>query len=284
MLPICCRKASPLWLLDIRTSRIDGGIKGFLLDRVKVFESVFFTRIIVLSEGLKKNLFHNRMANRIFILPLGANIDKFKNTETNRNIWSLINIKQDDTILTYIGAIDRTRKIENMLEAFHIVLNKVKKVNLKLVIIGGANNRIEELKRKTAELSIDENVCFLGHISYDRIPEHMVNSDIGLSYIPKNRVYDCQPPLKTFEYLAASLPVVATDTSSNLDIIEDGINGIITTDDPADFANGILRLLQDQQLKNSVKARSAESIVEYDWENVVNHLLEIYQFQRKEKT
>lgn len=118
---------------------------------------------------------------------------------------------------------------------------------------------------------------FLGKVPYEDVPDYLVNSDIGLAYIPKTKIYDVQPPLKTFEYLAASLPVVATNTLGNLEIIKDGINGLITLDNCQDFAEKIIRFLKDSQLRSQIKNNAINSIIKYDWKNNVDEIVRIYK-------
>jgi glycosyltransferase involved in cell wall biosynthesis len=276
LLPLCCKSAAKKWVLDIRTVRIEGGIRAFLYDRLKIFESRFFDRTILLGEGLRKKLFGNRSHNRTSIVPLGANLAKFRHTENNRSLWDEFNIARDSIILLYIGKIDRTRGINKLIEAFSILRHNKTDRKLEMVIIGGPDSMIEDLKNHAGLLSVSEHTHFLGSVPYDVIHNYVANSDIGLAYIPKNAVYDTQPPLKTFEYLAASLPVVATNTTANCEIIGDGDNGIIAADHPNDFAQAIQRLLDDPHLMQQIKAHSVQSIAEYDWEKIANRLEMIY--------
>lgn len=276
LLPVCCRQASRKWLLDIRTARIEGGAIAFFYDKVKIFESSFFDHTILLGEGLRRKLFGNRKQDRTSIVPLGANLAKFRHAEEDRSLWDNFKIPRGSVILLYIGKIDRTRGIEKLIEAFSILRHNEKDSRVELVIIGGPDTMVEDLKGHARFLSVWSHIHFLGSVPYDAIQDYVANSDVGLAYIPKNPVYDTQPPLKTFEYLAASLPVVATDTTANCEIIRDGDNGIITSDHPADFAQGVQRLLDDPHLLERIKQRSVESIANYDWEKITNRLEMIY--------
>jgi glycosyltransferase involved in cell wall biosynthesis len=61
------------------------------------------------------------------------------------------------------------------------------------------------------------------------------------------------------EYMAAGLPVVATDAGGSAEAIEDGVTGyVVRTRDPEAFARPILRLLNDETLRGELGRRSLE--------------------------
>jgi glycosyltransferase involved in cell wall biosynthesis len=97
---------------------------------------------------------------------------------------------------------------------------------------------------------------------------------VAISPIPKNDIYDIQPPLKTLEYLASGLPIVATDTVANQIFIKDGINGILVSDDEAGLLEGIDRLLSDEKLRSSLSSNAKISASSFDWELSVRNSLE----------
>lgn len=61
------------------------------------------------------------------------------------------------------------------------------------------------------------------------------------------------------EYMAAGLPVVATDAGGNAEAIQDGVNGyLVRTPDPQTFAAPILALLRDDTARAAMGRRSLE--------------------------
>ena len=277
ILPIFCKKHHGKWILDIQTWKIWTPIKKFFYDRLMVLEARFFNKIFILNEHLKGKLFGKKPPENIYITPLGANIEKFVKVRKDRAIWRKYGLSEKSVIFVYHGLIHWVRNLKDMLRAFKIVREEVANKELKLVIIGGKNaDDLEMLKKEANSLFLREHVLFMGQIPYEDIPVYLSNSDMGLAYVPKIKVYDIQPPQKTFEYLAASLPVVATDTLGNMEIIEDGINGVIAQDSPQAFSHGMLRLLKDDQLRSKIKNNAFNSVVKYDWGNVAERIARIY--------
>lgn len=154
---------------------------------------------------------------------------------------------------------------------------------MKLILIGGEESDISRLKKIAEKLSINKKVIFIGHVLYKDVPKYLNIADIGISYIPKNEMYDVQPPLKTAEYLACSLPTIATNTAGNREFIVDRHNGVLCSDDPGMFGATIVRLVKDRALFNKIKNNARKSILKYDWKNIINEcLLPLYIKQIKE--
>jgi glycosyltransferase involved in cell wall biosynthesis len=87
-----------------------------------------------------------------------------------------------------------------------------------------------------------------------------------MSYIPITDFFDHQPPTKTFEYLMAGMPVVATGTVENRRLITE-INGILTGDSEDDVFAGLRNLLVARHRFDSREIH--RSIQQYSWEDIV---------------
>jgi glycosyltransferase involved in cell wall biosynthesis len=71
---------------------------------------------------------------------------------------------------------------------------------------------------------------------HDFLPQHQLRKviwdhDLGVAFVPDEGMYRPQVPLKAVEMLACGLPVIATDTNGNREIIQDSENGYIIKDD-----------------------------------------------------
>ena len=103
-------------------------------------------------------------------------------------------------------------------------------------------------------------------------------ADIGLSYVPVNENYNYNPHLKTFEYLACGLPTVATNTVSNRRIIQDEFNGVLVDDDPAELADAVSDLLENETKREKLRGNARRSVVDFDFEAITqNTLIPLYR-------
>ena len=78
--------------------------------------------------------------------------------------------------------------------------------------------------------------------------------------------FDVQPTTKTFEYLFAGMPVIATATSEHKKVINDK-NGVLVQDNPEGFCNGLKHLYQTRMTYDSSIIK--ELCSEHAWERIV---------------
>ena len=111
-----------------------------------------------------------------------------------------------------------------------------------------------------------------GFVSYSEVPLYLNAADVGISFIPQTKEYDVQPPRKTVDYLACGLPVIATDTKGNKRFVKDGENGFLVNDTRECIASGMKRLLNFKQYEK-MKKFARQSVIQYDYENIIDSIL-----------
>ena len=269
-LPIILFFKKAKFVLHIRTSSIRQDIIGLLKNIIARIDTWFFDAIAILDKGIGPNLFFEKKElNKILEVPLGINPNIFAQTQNERH--KLFNeVPINKKILIYVGKMDRTRKLDIMLEAFNIVLQDYK--NCILVMVGGGDH-VEYLKQKTLQLGIEKSVIFTGIIPYSDVPKYVASADVALSFIPMNKTYNHQPPLKSLEYLQMGIPQVATKTAAIRKYIINNHNGIIARDNPENFARAILLLLRDQNLYNHIKHHCKDGLEASYYDNIVKNIL-----------
>lgn len=83
--------------------------------------------------------------------------------------------------------------------------------------------------------------------------------------------------LAVLDAFAAGLPMVTADIPTHgpeIEYIEKDVNGIITPDDPSSFADGCLRVLNDDQLAHRLSQGARESAARYSLEAMVERFTE----------
>lgn len=276
LLPIFCKTRQRAWILEIQSGNTRNGLISRLYDLINEIEARSFKNILVLCDALARKLFGGVNLRKVTIIPLGTNIKRISGLKKIPGFWKKFGVLEKEKTLIYIGKLYRIRRIENVLKAIQLIGDSINGLSIKLIFIGGPEEDIERLKRKASKLQITDKLLFLNEVPYEDIPMYLVNSDIGLSYIVKSRAFNVQPPLKTLEYLAASLPVVATDTIGNSMLIKDGFNGILAGDSPYDYAHGLMELLKNENLQDKLRKNALDSVKQYDWVHISNRLHDLY--------
>jgi len=78
--------------------------------------------------------------------------------------------------------------------------------------------------------------------------------------------------------MAAGVPVLASRVGGLPEIVEDGVTGLLTSNDPDEVAKGIRRLLTDRALASDLAARARMRVEkEFSIERMVKETLQVYE-------
>ena len=83
---------------------------------------------------------------------------------------------------------------------------------------------------------------------------------------------------RSWKGMAAGLPVAATRISGNIDVVTDGVNGLLV--EPADesaLAEAILRMLSDDLLRQRMAGAARRTASRYGWVSVAQRYVEVYE-------
>lgn len=238
--------------LDIRTGSVSSNVfSRTFSNMILFFESQFFKHISVISTGLRKLLHLNKNA---IILPLGANPIYLSRNPSH------------DIHLLYVGVLSN-RNLEDTIDGIGLFCSKHPEINIHYTIVGeGHNNERFLFQKRINKLGLQQEVELIGYVKHsDLIPLYCI-SNIGISYIPMTPYYEFQPATKTYEYLMAGMPVIATKTYENKLVINKD-NGILIEDNPESFAEGIFQIYNNLKIFNESKIR--KSVENYEWERII---------------
>lgn len=243
---------------------------------IDFLQALFMDRLIIQSEELKNRLVGIRNLAKTQVMPIGFNSRLFHPTveEEKDKLRIRLGIRSDVKVLIYIGSMARFRRLNRLIEAYAMICDYNKEVRLLMV---GDGDNLKDIVSLSGNLGIDKFVIFTGRVPPGKVVDYIRASDIGISYVPINDNYTYNPPLKTFEYLACGLPVVATSTVSNKVIIQDQINGVLVPDKSMDIAKAAIDLLSNTSKLERIRQNAAKSVARYDIETITKeHLLSLY--------
>ncbi|WP_027726390.1 glycosyltransferase family 4 protein [Tuberibacillus calidus] len=178
-------------------------------------------------------------------------------------------IKEDQKILLYQGALTEGRGLKKLMEAFR----RLNRTDLALVFMGyGA-------LQKDIELAANEtkNIYFHPAVAPNEILSYTVSADVGICLIENSclNYYYCLPN-KLFEYAMAGLPVVASNLPEIKRIVETYQCGVISESLTVEgFSQTIQRLLDTDMVAYSVNAKKMAKT--YNWETQEKVLLDVYR-------
>jgi glycosyltransferase involved in cell wall biosynthesis len=243
------------FILDICTGSIQQGRwQRRLADISLLMESKIFANISIISENLARKL--GIRDDRYHILPLGADV-------------MTVNEKQYDALhLLYVGTLSG-REIEKTIIGFERFCRRHRdSIALTSYTIAGDGYRgeLERLRLLVIKLGLESVVNILGYVHHIDMAVYWERCNVGVSFVPINYIYDCQPATKTFEYLLAGMPTIATGTKENKLVINNE-NGVIIDDTATSFEQGLEEIyLKRGNFSSIAIKRTAEGS---QWERIV---------------
>jgi glycosyltransferase involved in cell wall biosynthesis len=121
-------------------------------------------------------------------------------------------------------------------------------------------------------------VRYLGRVEHARVPELLGRVKVGLIPLHPIANYVDAYPVKLFEYMAAGLPVIATDVPRWREVLEThGCGVCVPPGSPRLLAQAITALLDDDARAREMGERARRAAVEhYSWETQAAVLADLY--------
>ncbi|WP_246942799.1 glycosyltransferase [Bacillus pinisoli] len=197
-----------------------------------------------------------------------------QNNENNKELaplHQLLGIDKDEKILLYQGGIQTGRGLENLVQAAPFFNEGT------LVFIGDGKIK-PKLQRMVNEMGLEEKVKFLSKVPVLELPNYTRNAYLGFQVL--NNVcfnHYSASSNKLFEYMMASVPVVACDFPEIKRVVEGEQVGLcIDSHNHEEIAEAVNTLLTNKELYLTCQQNTLSARDKYNWENEKINLLSIY--------
>ncbi len=199
-------------------------------------------------------------------------VANFPRLETVNKIEHLPYGDRSNTIV-YVGGITEIRGIKEMVQAMSLLPSHL---DVRLQIAGKFST--DDLKEEITTMEGWEKVDFHGWVSHDRVFELLGHSKAGLIPFHPTTNNANGLPNKLFEYMAAGLPVIASDFESWEEFIENPPCGrFVDPTDPYEIAEQIEWVFTNQDCAESMGENARKMVEsEYNWESQEEKLIKFY--------
>lgn len=181
-------------------------------------------------------------------------------------------------VAIFVGNLFADRGLDLAIDAMATVVKELP--TAALVIVGEGRDRAR-LEAQVARLNLRPQVRFLGWKHHSQQPAYLHHAQVGVLPYPSTPHTCTTLPNKIFDYIAAGLPVVATDIPPMRRIVTESDSGILTpAGDPVAFAGGLLRLFRDEGMRKRLGRNGVAAIAgPYSWkEDEQRFIARIEQF------
>lgn len=168
--------------------------------------------------------------------------------------------------LIYIGTISVPRGRDVMLEG--LAQARQAGHHVRLTMVGADEEQLAYCRHKAAQLGLQDCVRILGRVPGSEIPALLAQADLGICLWEDQPWWRFNPPTKLFEYLAAGLPVLASDIRTHTRYVQHGNNGLIFEYGAPGFAAVIAELVAGKDKLDEMKRNAYRSGQPYLWSRI----------------
>jgi len=209
------------------------------------------TRVLANSERVKQvTVEAERLSpGKVDVLYNGVDLDRYAAGRGDPALAASIGVPAQASVVGMVANYRSVKGLDLFLRAARLVAAEVPQA---VFLLAGQGPLRNELGRLAGELGISERVFFTdgrGEVA---------------GYLPRMSIGCLSSHSEGFsnailEYMAAGLPVVATDVGGNAEAIEDGVTGCLVRDrTPEAFARPVVELLRDPVRRAEMGRRSLE--------------------------
>ncbi|KKG87426.1 hypothetical protein DU57_02430 [Methanosarcina mazei] len=220
--------------------------------------------IIVYTDNLREYTSKRFAINieKIFVVPHGINLNTPPiDEEKTDSIRNKLKIPDTNKIIMYGGSLSELHGTPYLIEAINYVNEK--RQNISFIILG--RGVLENKLKKYVSDNKLTNIYLLGFVSPEEMGYYLSLANILL--IPHARCMQTEldQPTKLFEYLVSGKPIVSFNLKAIAEII--GKNGVLVEpDNPKALADGILSLVDNENLCGKLGAKGKIIAKKYSWE------------------
>lgn len=176
----------------------------------------------------------------------------------------------------YVGQLYRWKGVDTLIQA----MRDLPGVTLSIIGSGARERGVdvdrERLQSMAQSLNLDGQVQFVPFVPYREVPSRLAGCAVAVVPLPDvlmSRYFTS--PLKLFDYMAAGVPIVASDLPSIREVLEHEQNALLVRpDDPTALAAGLRRILNEPRLAGRLADRARSDVAQYSWDRRAERVLD----------
>ncbi len=177
-----------------------------------------------------------------------------------------------NTIILYAGTFEPYQGLDLLIESSKSVVSKVRDVTF--LLVGGHGDQVSKYKQQVADGKLDDYFVFTGQVKPEMVPKFVESADILVT----PRIEGNNTPLKIYSYLRSGKPIVATKHITHTQVLDENV-AVLTECDAASFGEGLVQILNNEDLQKKVSA-NAKALAEekYSYEVYLKKTRGIYNY------
>lgn len=227
--------------------------------------------VVAVTEHMRNDLvnFFGVPREKTFALPNGVDPQRFSNGCTRDVARYQLGLAPEARVVVYTGQLFGEKGVDVLVRAAALLKD------VTVVIVGGDPVNKDRLGRLTREMGA-QNVTLVNHVPPTEVNSYLKAANVLVlphsAKVNESAKYTC--PLKLFEYMAAGVPVVASDLPSIREVVRHGENAwLVKPDDPQALAQGIYSILRNDDVAQKLARQATTDIQSYTWERRASEIV-----------
>ncbi|MEQ9064240.1 MAG: glycosyltransferase [Vicingaceae bacterium] len=230
-------------------------------------------KIVLSTSEVMAKLTRTYTNRAVEVTPFGIDTDKFK-TGSAKGLF-----QKEAFVIGTVKTLEEKYGISYLMMAFEMLRKEYKNDSLKLLIVGKGSQEIE-LKELARELSIEEDVHFIGKIPNHKVPEYLNEMDV---YVALSTLESESFGVAILEASSCEIPVVVSDVGGLPEVVENGKTGMVVPRKNSIAAYEAMKSLYlNEELRISMGKNGRLRVKEmYEWEYCLQKMIGIYNEQMR---
>jgi glycosyltransferase involved in cell wall biosynthesis len=255
---------------DRQTVRARSGRKIYItLDR---FLNYTMTSALVYVSNQVFSLYlseHWTPVDRSFVVQNGIDLKPYQSNSARLEFRSKLKVAPDLPVITYVGRLSDEKGVDILLEAAATLKNDFhSKFKVWLIETG---EQEPALRSMVKDLNLQDDIAFLGQ--HEQVADYLLASDCFV--LPSRQE---AMSIAIIEAMAAGLPCVVTDVGDNAQLIHDGQQGFVISQDSIDsLANILHKLLLDADLRRRMGMSARAKAQDFSDVTMAEQVQQLYE-------
>ncbi len=236
-------------------------------------------RVVVLTSFIKEQFVQLGFPDdKIVTLPDSVDLSLFADLPSPKECRQRLGLPEDRLIIGYIGrfrTMEMEKGIPELVQAMAYLPSPNGKEPL-LLCVGGPMDAVPPYLDLARRHSVPEaKLRFVDRVSNNEVPLWIRAFDLAVAPFPNTEHYAYfMSPLKIFEYMAAAVPIVASDLPSIREILRHGENAwLVEPGSPSALAEGMRSLFCDRLLLGKIAKEAQHDAEKYTWKRRASAIL-----------
>lgn len=187
------------------------------------------------------------------------------------------NIHDSNSILL-VGTLSAYRGLNPLIDALTILKKEGLEINL--ILVGKKGKEVDEILNSNPNYELVKwQLRFVGYVPLKEAYKYAEACFCGVALLEEVENNRYNYPTKLFEYMAAGLPVIASNFEVNKAVVESNSCGIcVHPSSPKELADAIKNLYMNKNLCIEMGRNGKKAVKEnYSWQTEKEKLLELYR-------